>query len=64
MITISLPNPTPKEVWKAISSILRQERHTSYLEARERLIIYVNFLEQDYHIDSDYLWRYYVVPQI
>ena len=64
MITISLPNPTPKEVWKSISRILREDRDLSYIETRERLIIYVNFLEQDYNIDSDYLWRYYVVPQI
>ena len=64
MITISLPTPTPKEVWKRISSILREDRHVSYIETRERIINYINLLEQDYHIDSDYLWRYYVVPQI
>ena len=64
MITITLPTPTPKAVWKKISSILREDRHVSYIETRERIINYINLLEQDYHIDSDYLWRYYVVPQI
>lgn len=64
MITISLPTPTPKEVWKRISSILREDRHLSYIETRQRIINYIELLEQDYHIDSDYLWRYYVVPQI
>ena len=64
MITITLPTPTPKEVWKKISSILREDRHISYIETREHIINYINLLEQDYNIDSDYLWRYYVVPQI
>ena len=64
MITITLPTPTSKEVWKKISSIIREDRHVSYIETRQRIINYIDLLEHDYHIDSDYLWRYYVVPQI
>ena len=65
MITISLPTPTPKAVWKKISQIIREnKKYIGYIETRELLINYIELLEQDYHIDSDYLWRYYVVPQI
>ena len=65
MITITLPTPTPKAVWKKISQIIREnKKHIGYIETRELIINYIELLEQDYHIDSDYLWRYYVVPQI
>lgn len=67
MITISLPTPTPKEVWKKVSSIIRNGKHLhtqrKTLYTADRLSRYALYLEQTYNIDKDLLIEEYFYPQ-
>lgn len=66
MITVSRPTPTPKEVWKKISHIIRFGKRKKYNFTEITPIIladYVHKLEDTYNVDSDYIISLYVVPQ-
>ena len=66
MITISLPTPTPREVWKKISHIIRYGKRQKYNFTEITPIIigmYAQKLEDNYNIDFDYIQSQYVAPQ-
>ena len=66
MITISLPTPTPKAVWKKISHIIRYGKRQIYnftVITPVVLSSYAQSLEDNYNIDYDYIQTLYIEPQ-